>query len=158
MSIRYLWAVLLIPLNAQAASPDAYQACILKHVKSAKSEIAAQHLQLACKRRNPKPVNARLLDVRPDVEDELAHYDGCLLQHLSTVQTDQSARWMVQFCQDQFHPNVAPSEQRAKATGLFDILKKLDAKPAKQDSVPSAPLLLDGETFVPLVPAKAGSL
>lgn len=139
-----------------------YQGCLMRHVKPAKSELAAFHLQQACKRhyvstpaigkRDLQP--SRIQEIRQDKDDDFSLYDDCLLQHLPDVKNDQSAKWMVQLCQDQFYPVNAPTSATATQGGILEILRRIDGSPP-QPNLSSAPLI-DGDTFVPLAPAKAG--
>ncbi|MEO5333633.1 MAG: hypothetical protein H7839_16595, partial [Magnetococcus sp. YQC-5] len=145
-----------------APAVTSYQDCLLRHVKPAKSELAAFHLQQACKRHyaaahatgNQNVQPSSIQEIRQDKDDDFSLYDNCLLQHLPDVKNDQSAKWMIQFCQDQFYPVNAPTSATATQGGMLEILRRIDGS-HPQPNPTSAPLI-DGETFVPLTPAKAG--
>ncbi|MEO5347465.1 MAG: hypothetical protein H7834_13970 [Magnetococcus sp. YQC-9] len=137
-----------------AAASEAYRDCLLERVKPAKSALAAQYLQQACARRFPDARSGTDLTVRPDAEDALLAYDHCLFKQLATVQNDQSAQWMEQFCHDQHHPGTRGQADGDKPVPILNLLNILVGSPQKKP-VQDAPNI-DGEQFVPLQPAPAG--
>ncbi|MBF0271659.1 MAG: hypothetical protein HQL98_06330 [Magnetococcales bacterium] len=135
---------------------EAQRSCLLEHVKSARSALAAQHLQQACARRFPPESRSPSLEIGPEREDELHAYDQCLFRHLSGVQNDASAQAMEQFCHDQFHPGESAVNRPVRTDGLLELLNRIDRPSKSRESQPASAPVIDGETFVPLAPAKAG--
>ncbi|MBF0342542.1 MAG: hypothetical protein HQL95_16485 [Magnetococcales bacterium] len=140
---------------AWAGSTPEHRACLLEHVKSAKSALAAQYLQQACARRHPGERADPTLAIRPEREDELVAYDQCLFKQLSGVANDASAQGMEQFCRDQFHPGETGETRTAPSGGPLDWLRVIDGAPKSRPDSPGAPRI-DGDSFVPLTPAKGG--
>ncbi|MBF0213320.1 MAG: hypothetical protein HQM00_07115 [Magnetococcales bacterium] len=141
---------------SREASGEALRRCLLEYVQPARSALAAESLQRACARRFPRePADSAALEIRPEREDELMAYDQCLFQHLPGVHTDPSAQSMERFCHDQFHPGESASERSAPASDMLNWLQRLDGTVKTQQSPTAAPRI-EGDTFVPLTPAKGG--
>ncbi|MBF0614539.1 MAG: hypothetical protein G8237_05470 [Magnetococcales bacterium] len=155
MAIGLLVGMTLGGGSGDVAASDRMRQCVLEHVKPARSAVAAQYLQQACARRFPAEPNNPALQIQPEVEDGLAAYDHCLFQQLAGVQNDASAAGMEQLCRDQYHPVGWSGEEKGQSPGFFNWLQRIDGGAAPRSDQQDAPRI-DGETFVPLAPAKAG--
>ncbi|MBF0190485.1 MAG: hypothetical protein HQL99_04965 [Magnetococcales bacterium] len=141
---------------AAGTASEPLRSCLLDHVKPARSALAAQHLQQACTRRFSVAPDSQTLEIRPEKEDELYAYDHCLLRHLSGVQNDASAQAMERFCHDQFHPGESAVQGPARVEGVLNWLQAIDRAPSSRESPSASAPVIDGESFVPLAPARAG--
>ena len=151
------------PLSEAASLRQKYHACIIQYVQSARSGVAASHLQKACQHRyankdgyaaavKHKAYDAGVYDLQQsDAVDFVVFYD-CLFNHLPKVTNDHSAGAMYQLCKDQYYPTSALTKPQKKKNIILQFLG-IGHKKSQNNATDMS---MDGDAFVPLNPWTGG--